>query len=60
MSTLNKDLFNQDVLQLKNLLESNNLSSLNEFLEEHDISFLFEARFDDKQLSSNKNFFYLF
>ena len=54
MSILSKDSFNPDVLQLKNLLESNNLSSLNQFLEDHDISFLFESRFDDKQLSSKK------
>lgn len=54
MSILSKDSFNPDVLQLKNLLESNNLSSLNKFLEDHDISFLFETRFDDKQLSSKK------
>lgn len=60
MSILSKDSFNPDALQLKNLLESNNLSSLNQFLEDHDISFLFETRFDDKQLSSKNLLINLF
>jgi hypothetical protein len=40
--------------KLKLLIDSNNILSLNQFIEEHDIEFFFNAKFEQKQLSSKQ------
>ena len=49
------DTYSDEVLELKGYLDSNNVTEINKFIDNHDISFFFTARFEDKHLSS-KNY----